>query len=124
MSIFIFYFYLQLLQNGSDSNSDSSRRRQRRHSDSHIARDFRRSNTSFSSTPRSKLERQRHTDELSLDLHNEDKTDTSNSSFQSTGSSAQDNIPTQLLETPRKEVVLPDVVTKDNIKVTILEGKK
>lgn len=45
----------------------------------------------------------------------EEKTDTSNSSFQSSGS-AQDNIPTQLLETPRKELVLPEIIARDNVK--------
>ena len=45
----------------------------------------------------------------------EEKADTSNSSFQSSGS-AQDSIPTQLLETPRKELVLPESIARDNVK--------
>ena len=52
---------------------------------------------------------------LDSSLGGEDKTDHSNSSFQSS-SSAQDNIPTQLLENPRKELMLPDIIAKDNVK--------
>ncbi|KAL8608215.1 hypothetical protein ACOMHN_016670 [Nucella lapillus] len=44
----------------------------------------------------------------------EDKGDYSNSSFQSSGSAP--DIPTQLLDTPHKEVELPDIIARDNIK--------
>ncbi|XP_076454888.1 uncharacterized protein LOC143289712 isoform X2 [Babylonia areolata] len=48
-------------------------------------------------------------------LSGEDRTDNSNSSFQSS-SSAQDTTPTQILEAPHKELVLPDIIARDNIK--------
>lgn len=51
------------------------------------------------------------------DKHNgsNDKADVSNSSFQS-NSSAPESIPTQLLETPRRELSIPDFIPRENVK--------
>lgn len=49
-----------------------------------------------------------------VDEH-DSKVDNSNSSFQSTGS-LQENIPTQLLEEPQLEVLLPDIIPRDSVK--------
>ncbi|KAK7094917.1 tripartite motif-containing protein 2-like [Littorina saxatilis] len=100
--------------NGSEAKAEH-RRRRHSHSGLSLDRFARPNNKGFNGLEMRSYSLDKDSSLDSSATTGEEKTDTFNSSLQSTGS-AQDNIPTQLLETARKELVLPDLIARDNIK--------